>query len=106
MAKDSGKIPQGDDAAQIKPKFIPDYQLLGRDDSGGPDFEPYSAQFGDGEFKQGAKAHLSASGGDVEPLGGDERAQGVRTDGYKRASGNSKMIGMKASASSVADAKD
>lgn len=51
------------DAAEIRPKFIPDDELLPRDDSGGLGFDPYTAKFGDGGRVTGAKAHLSASGG-------------------------------------------
>lgn len=49
------------DAAEISPKFIPDDELLPRDDSGGPGFEPYTAKFGDGGRVTGPKAHLSAN---------------------------------------------
>lgn len=52
------------DAVNIKPKFVPDEFLLPRDDSGGPDYEPHTGQFGGGGYVQeGAKAHLSPSGG-------------------------------------------
>ena len=62
MAKSSGKI-TGSDAAYIRPKLIPDYELLPRDDSGGPDFDPYTQEFGDGGFVQGQdeKHHLAAT---------------------------------------------
>lgn len=60
------------DAAEIRPKFIPDDELLGRDDSGGPEFTPYTAQFGDGGRVTGAKAHLSATGGGSDRMKGDE----------------------------------
>lgn len=53
----------GSDAAYIKPKFVPDYELHGRDDSGGPEWVPYTQQFGDGGYVTGDKAHLSARGG-------------------------------------------
>lgn len=52
----------GRDAASIKPKFVPDDELLPRDDSGGPDFTKYTAQFGDGGEVTGSKPHLSPSG--------------------------------------------
>lgn len=100
MAKNYNGSPGGSDAATIKPKFIPDYQLLGRDDSGGLGYEPYNAQFGDGPFKQGPKAHLSASGGEVEPLAGDERSQ------EKRMSSDKDNQTKPVPARSVADAKD
>jgi hypothetical protein len=69
------------DAAEIKPKFIPDYELLGRDDSGGPGFNPYTAQFGDGGRVTGAKAHLSASGGTEDKVRGDELDRSERRKG-------------------------
>jgi hypothetical protein len=68
----------GSDAAYIAPKFVPNEQLLGRDDSGGQDFQPYTAQFGDGGVVTGgAKSYFSASGGGNagEPLDGDEISQ-------------------------------
>jgi len=61
------------DAAEMKPRLIPDYVLLPRDDSGGPEFQPYTAQFGDGGFVHGEKAHLSVTGGERPPLDGDMR---------------------------------
>ena len=65
----------GKDAAYIKPKLIPDDELLTRDDSGGPDYQPYTAEFGDGGYVVGEKAHLSASGGkdDDESSSEDEQ---------------------------------
>jgi hypothetical protein len=59
----------GRDAAEITPKLVPDDELLPRDDSGGPDWEPYNMQFGDGGRVTGAKTHLSASGGGDDPRG-------------------------------------
>lgn len=53
----------GDDAAYIKPKFVPMEGLMPRDNSGGPDFDSYSAKFGDGGRVTGAKSYLSARGG-------------------------------------------
>lgn len=63
------------DAAEIKPKFIPDMQLLPRDNSGGLDWEPRVQVWGDGGKPMGQKSYLSASGGDVENMvdGGSER---------------------------------
>jgi hypothetical protein len=83
MAKDrSGPgYASGRDAAYIKPKFIPNEELLGRDDSGGPDFDPYTAQFGDGGYVTGgAKSYLSASGGGAagEDGGGTEHSRSER----------------------------
>jgi len=63
----------GEDAAYIKPKFVPNYELLARDDSGGPDYQPYTASFGDGGEVTGEKAHLSAHGGASDPDDGDEQ---------------------------------
>lgn len=60
------------DAAEIKPKFIPDDELMARDDSGGPGFVPYTMKFGDGGRVTGAKSHLSASGGGEDRMAGDE----------------------------------
>lgn len=65
----------GRDAAYIKPKFVPDAALHGRDDSGGIDYnDNYTEQFGDGGYVTGgAKSYLSASGGkDVMEKGGEE----------------------------------
>ena len=71
------------DAAEIRPKFIPDFELLPRDDSGGPGFEPYTAQFGDGGRVTGAKSYLSASGGSEDSKRGDERDRSARRSGDK-----------------------
>lgn len=51
------------DAAEMKPRLIPDDKLLPRDDSGGPGFDPYTAEFDDGGRVTGAKSHLSVGGG-------------------------------------------
>lgn len=73
MARD-GDGRRGRDAAEMKPRLIPDYVLIPRDDSGGIDYQPYTAQFGDGGFViQGDKAHLSVSGGTSPALDGDEQ---------------------------------
>lgn len=69
------------DAAEIAPKFIPDVELMGRDDSGGPGFDPYTAKFGDGGRVTGAKAHLSASGGGSDAVRGDELDRSARRKG-------------------------
>lgn len=71
----------GSDAAYIKPRLIPDYALQGRDDSGGPEFDPYTQAFGDGGVVTGAKAHLSASGGSDDPMDGDELSDAKRSAG-------------------------
>ena len=70
MAKD--RVYNSNDAAGIKPRLIPDYELLTRDDSGGPDYQPYNAEFGDGGYVTGEKAHLSAHGGENDSDDGDE----------------------------------
>lgn len=62
------------DAAEMKPRLIPDFELLGRDDSGGPEYQPYTAQFGDGGFVTGGdKKHLSVSGGKTDEQEGTEQ---------------------------------
>ena len=67
------------DAAEMKPRLIPDFELLGRDDSGGPDFQPYTAQFGDGGHVMGGdKKHLSVSGGKTDELEGTEQVSTLR----------------------------
>ena len=76
MAKES--YSGGRDAATMKPKFIPDDELLPRDDSGGPNFESYTAMFGDGGRVTGAKSHLSVSGGSEDRQEGDEIAKSER----------------------------
>lgn len=48
------------DAAEISPKFVPVDELQGRDNSGGHDFTPRTAEFGDGGKVTGPKAALSA----------------------------------------------
>ena len=69
----------GRSAAYVEPFLIPDDELLGRDDSGGPEFEPYTAEFGDGGYiTGGAKAHLSPRGGKEEPKLGDEESNKAR----------------------------
>lgn len=74
----------GRDAAEMKPRFIPDYELLGRDDSGGIGFEPYTAEFGDGGRVTGAKAHLSVRGGEVDAMEKDEVSREEREDREER----------------------
>ena len=52
------------DAADMTPKFVPDDKLLPRDNSGGPGYEPRTAQMGDGGFvKGGDKSHLGPGKG-------------------------------------------
>lgn len=103
MAKAS-KI-TGSDAAYITPRFIPDYELLGRDDSGGPEFNPYNAQFGDGGFVTGAKAHLSASGGRDDGMNGDEESDDIRAVPAEKALGQKDVESGKAPGRSVAMAR-
>lgn len=64
--------PAGRDAAEMRPRFIPDFELLPRDDSGGPDWDPRTAEFGDGGKVTGEKAHLSVRGGGSDRTKGDE----------------------------------
>lgn len=95
MAKESyAAYATGKDAAYIKPKLVPDYELLARDDSGGPDYQPYTAEFGDGGFVHGEKAHLSAHGGTEDPDDGDEQ------DSTEKARNKEKSVAAKAPASS------
>lgn len=77
----------GSDAAYIKPKLIPDDELLPRDDSGGPEWDPYTAEFGDGGYVIGDKAHLSAKGGKDDDEVNDEISDEPRTRAAKRAEG-------------------
>jgi hypothetical protein len=49
--------------------------LLPRDDSGGPEWDAYSQEFGDGGYVVGDKAHLSASGGKDDPIEDDSDEQ-------------------------------
>jgi len=79
--------PTGRDAADARPSFIPDYELLPRDDSGGPEWEPYTQEWGDGGYVTGPKAHLSPGGtgrgGDRkrgDEINHDERGRGERRD--------------------------
>lgn len=51
------------DAAEMKPRLMPDSALLPRDNSGGPGFDPYTAEFDDGGRVTGPKKHLSVGGG-------------------------------------------
>jgi hypothetical protein len=61
------------DAAEIRPKFVPDEQLLPRDNSGGIDWTPRTQKWGDGGEVLGAKSYLSASGGSEKNTDGDEQ---------------------------------
>ena len=77
----------GEDAAYIKPKMIPDYELLPRDDSGGPEWDPYTQEFGDGGYVIGDKSHLSArdgEGDDDMAETGDEQNQKYRKSGAEQ----------------------
>lgn len=50
-------------AIDMTPKLIPDDELLARDNSGGIDFDPYTAKWGDGgKITGGPKPHLAPSG--------------------------------------------
>lgn len=72
--------PTGRDAAETRPHFIPDYELLARDDSGGPEFFPYTAEWGDGGYVTGPKAHLTPRGGP----GGDRERKDEISRGERR----------------------
>jgi hypothetical protein len=80
--------PTGVDAADTRPFLIPDYELLPRDDSGGPEYAPYTMEFGDGGYVTGPKDHLSPRG----PRGGrgdtpeklDEESRVPRSRGEPR----------------------
>lgn len=78
------------DAAEIKPKLIPNFELMARDDSGGPDWDPHTGQFGDGGYVTGGseKGHISASGGGQHDREGTELADTTRTAGYDRKGGD------------------
>lgn len=68
------------DATTIKPKLIPDDELLPRDNSGGLDFEPYTMEFGDsGKITGGPKPHLAAGEGKT---GGREARGGRQKKGW------------------------
>jgi hypothetical protein len=95
---------RGSDAAYITPKFIPDFELQGRDDSGGPEFQPYTAAFGDGGYVTGAKAHLSASGGSDDGTNNDEQSDNERAEGAEKALGQ-RDLGGKSPAKSTASQK-
>lgn len=80
---------KGSDAAYIKPRLIPDDELLPRDDSGGPDWDPYSSEFGDGGYVTGDKQHLSAHGGSEDKEERDEvsaepRERSARAAGHEK----------------------
>ena len=61
----------------MKPKLIPDMELMPRDDSGGPEWQPYTMQFGDGGFVTGEKEHLSTMGGKEDEQMGSEQESTV-----------------------------
>lgn len=79
------KEPTGLDAADTRPFLIPDYELLPRDDSGGPEFTPYTAEWGDGGYTTGPKMHLTPQGyrnaGRDTPERGDEESRAPRSRG-------------------------
>ena len=77
--------PTGRDAAETRPHFIPDFELLARDDSGGPEWTPYTAEFGDGGYTTGYKAHLTPGGGEGDKKRGDEIDRSERRSGRSEA---------------------
>lgn len=101
MAND--RVYMSKDAAGIAPKFVPNTNLMARDDSGGPDWDPYTQQFGDGGEIIGAKPHLSVSGGTADEIEGTEISDSKRTAGYDKAAGDA-HYGNKASSRSKKEA--
>lgn len=95
----------GSDASYIKPRLIPDNELLGRDDSGGPEWDPYTAQFGDGGYVTGEKAHLSPRGGRDDPELEDEESDESRTRVAKRDEGE-KSVSPKRPAKSARESRE
>jgi len=82
MARDRAGYLSGDDAAYIKPKLIPDDELLPRDNSGGLDFKPYTQVWGDGGYITGGpKPHLATGDGATGEDGGIDGAISERKDG-------------------------
>lgn len=90
MAKNE-RVYNSTDAAGIKPKLIPNYELMARDDSGGPDWDPHTAEFGDGGFVVGQdeKGHISAGDSGQHAREGTQLSDKPRTAGYDRISGMS-----------------
>lgn len=86
MAKNE-RVYMSKDAAGIAPKFVPNQNLMARDDSGGPDYDPHTGQFGDGGFVIGEKPHLGVSGGSEDAMEGTEISDKPRTRGYDNISG-------------------
>lgn len=82
-----GDYASGRDAAYIEPRLIPDYELLPRDDSGGPEWAPYTQEWGDGGYVTGEKAHLSAHGGRDDDIEDDEVSSEPRMEQARRAEG-------------------
>lgn len=89
-----GDYLSGEDASYIKPKLIPDYELLPRDDSGGPEWDAYTQEFGDGGYVTGDKAHLSARGGmdDPESPETDEEDEQTRRGTAKSANARASKV--------------
>jgi len=85
MAND--RVYNSTDAAGIKPKFVPNTNLMARDDSGGPEYDPYTQEFGDGDSRIGAKPHLSVNGGTADKIEGTEVSDALRTQAYDKISG-------------------
>lgn len=84
----NSKVYNSTDAAGIAPKLVPNANLMARDDSGGPEYDPYTQQFGDGGYVQGEKPHLTATGsGTADTLEGSEVSDKPRTARYDAISG-------------------
>lgn len=97
----------GNDAASMKPRLIPDYELLPRDDSGGPEWDPYTQQFGDGGYVQGEKPHLSVRSSEPDdPLLEDIVSDEPRTRVAKRDEGERSVNRTKIPAKSKREARE
>lgn len=80
----NSRVYKSSDAAGIEPKFVPNINLMARDDSGGPDWDPYTQQFGDGGEIRGQKPHLSINGGTADKAEGTEVSDEPRTASYDK----------------------
>lgn len=52
------------DAATMKPRMLPDDELMPRDNSGGPGFKKMTGEFGSGGKVQGPKSSLTPRSSD------------------------------------------
>jgi hypothetical protein len=76
---------KNESAAWIKPVIVSDEAVWPRDDSGGPDFRPYAAEFSDGGYITGEK-EMDFGGTDDGDRGnhGDEDEPEKTTSGKKK----------------------